>query len=145
MHNEIMSLIKRKDICVLATVSKDRPHCSLMAYVTDEDCRAIYLVTHRTTKKYNNLLQNPFVSLLIDNRDEFPEAAAPGSQALTIFGLFQKMDNQGEIDEIRLQFIRKHPRLNPFIDHPDAEIVCIKVQSLQLLDGLTDSFFEEAY
>jgi len=70
MLEEMKALAKQKDICVLATVSDGNPHCSLMAYATDDDCREIYMITQKGTKKYKNLIKNPSVSLLIDTREE---------------------------------------------------------------------------
>ena len=63
------AMVRDHDICVLATVAEGEPHCSLMAYVPDESCREIYMVTHRKTKKYRNLRANPAISLLIDTRE----------------------------------------------------------------------------
>ena len=48
-------LIKRTDIRVPATTVDNKPHCSLMAYVTDDDCGEIYRVTDRKTTKFKNL------------------------------------------------------------------------------------------
>ena len=70
MLERMKAVVREKDICVLATVSGDKPHCSLMAYAADDDCREIYMVTHRKTNKYKNLKENPAVSLLIDTREE---------------------------------------------------------------------------
>ena len=68
MLETMKEVMRSQDMCVLATVSGDKPHCSLMAYVTDEDCRTIYMITHRHTAKYRNLTANPCLSLLIDTR-----------------------------------------------------------------------------
>jgi len=57
-------------MCVLATSREGRPHCSLMAYFSDGNAEWIYMVTHRATTKYKNLLSNAQVSLLVDNRCE---------------------------------------------------------------------------
>ena len=70
MLSTMKNLAKEKDMCVLATASGGAPHCSLMAYVTDEDCSEIYMATQRNTQKYKNVLENPFVSLLIDTRED---------------------------------------------------------------------------
>ena len=42
MIEKMKALAKQRDMCVLATVADGIPHRSLMAYVTDEDCREIY-------------------------------------------------------------------------------------------------------
>jgi nitroimidazol reductase NimA-like FMN-containing flavoprotein (pyridoxamine 5'-phosphate oxidase superfamily) len=120
MLERIKALVKEKDICVLATVSGDKPHCSLMAYVTDDDCREIYMVTQRESRKYENLMKNRSVSLLIDTREENLGSRRPEAKALTVSGTFKKI----------------------FLDHPNAEILCIRVTSFLLLDGLTDAHYE---
>ena len=63
-------LAKEKDLCVLATVSGEKPHCSLMAYATDDDCTGSTWPLTRHTRKFKNLMENPSVSLLIDTREE---------------------------------------------------------------------------
>ena len=59
MQDTIRSLLLERNIWVLATAEGNRPHCSLMAYIADDDCRTIYLATHRNTQKYRNLVRNP--------------------------------------------------------------------------------------
>ncbi len=78
MLETIRSLIKSKDVCVLSTVSGGEPHCSLMSYVTDDDCREFYMLTLPATKKYRNLEGNSAVSLLIDTREEDIDRQAKG-------------------------------------------------------------------
>jgi nitroimidazol reductase NimA-like FMN-containing flavoprotein (pyridoxamine 5'-phosphate oxidase superfamily) len=84
MLEKMKSLAREKDICVLATVSNKKPHCSLMAYVTDDECREIYMVSHKQTRKYKNLLENPSASLLIDTREENLGTSRPEAKALTV-------------------------------------------------------------
>ncbi len=142
MLNKIKDLIKRKDTCVLATVFDQSPHCSLMSYVPDEDCRKIYLVSHKQTKKFKNMLQNPAVSLLIDTRDEDVGSRRGQAKALTLQGVTQKIAGKGEEDSIRTIFLEKHPHLKELISHPDAEIFSVKIESCQLLEGPTEAYFE---
>jgi nitroimidazol reductase NimA-like FMN-containing flavoprotein (pyridoxamine 5'-phosphate oxidase superfamily) len=139
MLAKIKALAKEKNICVLATVSDNKPHCSLMAYIIDEDCREIYMVTHKQTKKFFNLTTNPSVSLLVDTRGEKPRSRA---QALTIEGVFQKIENTEKRKLVLSKFLEIHPHMKEFINHSDAEPICIKVTSFLLLDGLTNSHFE---
>lgn len=139
MLEKMKRLVRGKDICVLSTVSQDTtPHCSLMAYIADEECSEIYMATHKATMKYKNLLHNPFVSLLIDSREVTPRQQA---QALTVSGVFQPIDDENKRERIEAQLLRQHPQLKDFIKNPDTAVICIKVQSFLLLDGLTDSHF----
>lgn len=143
MLDKMKALMKQKDICVLATVSDSKPHCSLMAYTTDDECHEIYMVTDRLTKKYSNLMENPSVSLLIDTRDEHTGPTRLKGKALTITGVFQEIKDKTKKDVIRDKLLERHPHLRAFVFQTDAEVFSIKVESLLLLDGLTDSYFEK--
>jgi general stress protein 26 len=139
MQEKIKALVRGKDICVLATVSENgSPHCSLMAYVADAEYRNIYMVTHSSTLKYQNLKQNPNVGILIDSREFKPREQA---QALTVSGVFQPIENTDERGRVETALLTRHPHLKDFIAHPDTALICIKVESYLLLEGLTESYF----
>jgi len=141
---EVMKkLAKEKDICVLATVSGATPHCSLMAYTTDDACTEIYMATYRSSKKFRNLTENPSVSLLIDSREEHKGARRPEAKALTVSGTLERLEDDQKKAWTRARLLGRHPHLKEFMDHPDAEVICIKIRSFLLLDGLTDAHFEE--
>lgn len=139
MLKEMKALARQKNICVLATVAGDRPYCSLMAYVTDENCEEIYMVTLRNTQKYKNLTQNPAVSLLIDTRENSPRSEA---QALTVEGVCAEIQSEEKRKKVRAKLLAVHPPLADFIHHPEAEILCIQIDSFLLLNGLQDAHFE---
>lgn len=140
MRGDIQNMISENKVCVMATVADGAPHCSLMSYATNSDCREIYMATLKDTKKYRNLIANPTVSLLIDTRDASPQGK---TRALTVTGVFQAADNDKRLKEIRETLIKKHPDLKDFFNNPDARIVIIRITALQLLDNVTDAYFEE--
>jgi nitroimidazol reductase NimA-like FMN-containing flavoprotein (pyridoxamine 5'-phosphate oxidase superfamily) len=142
MLERMKGLVREKDICVLATVSGSKPHCSLMAYATDDDCLEFYLITHRHTNKYQNLMENPNVSLLIDTREEHHGAGRPQGKALTVSGTFEPIADGQKREAVRARLLERHPHLRDFMNDPDAEPICIKVTSFLLLDGLTNAHFE---
>jgi nitroimidazol reductase NimA-like FMN-containing flavoprotein (pyridoxamine 5'-phosphate oxidase superfamily) len=142
MLETMKDIIRKNDLCVLATVSEGAPHCSLMSYVSDETGHEIYLVSHRETKKYLNMVQNPSVSLLIDNREEKTAQARADIKALTVKGKFHTITDPAEKDALRVRFRKQHPHLIGFLNDRGIEVFSIKIESLQLLDGVTDTFFE---
>jgi nitroimidazol reductase NimA-like FMN-containing flavoprotein (pyridoxamine 5'-phosphate oxidase superfamily) len=135
---KMKALVRKKNICVLATVSDHKPYCSLMAYITDAACDEIYMVTHRNTTKFNNLQKNPSVSLLIDSRETQPRSNA---QALTIDGVFIPLIDENKKQKIRDRMMESFPHMKDFIHHPESELIRIKINSFLLLDGLTESHF----
>jgi len=138
MIEKMKSLVREKDTCVLATVSEGKPHCSLMSYVADPECREIYMVTHRQTKKYRNLEGNAAVSLLIDTR---AGAGKDEIKALTVGGIFQKVEGAEKRDRVRTALLARHPGLHVFLEDPDAEIFSVRVTSFQLLEGIRDASY----
>ena len=139
MLAEMKALATQKNICVLATVAGRKPHCSLMAYVTDENCTELYMVTHKNTKKYKNLMENQFVSLLIDTRETSPRLKA---KALTIAGECTVIEGEKKRQTVRSKLLAVHPHLSEFIHHSEAEILCVRIHSFLLLDGLQEAHFQ---
>ena len=135
---KMTALVRKKNVCVLSTVSDNKPYCSLMAYITDGTCKEIYMMTHKNTTKFNNLQKNPSVSLLIDSRETQPRSNA---QALTIDGVFIPLIDDNKRQNIRDRMLESFPHMKNFLHHPESEIIRVKINSFLLLDGLTESHF----
>ena len=94
-----------------------------MLYVLNEGCSVIYMVSHKKTKKYANLISNPSVSLLIDTREEERGDRRTKVKALTVSGEFQTSKCSGKKRPYPgTLLLQKHPYLMDFINDPDAEI-----------------------
>ena len=143
MLDKMKEMVRKKDLCVLATAAGNTPHCSLMAYVTDPDCREIYMATQKNTLKYRNLVANPPVSLLIDTRDEHPADDRPFKKALTVDGVFHQIDDPAGEASARGNLLERHPHLKAFLDRPETEVFAIRITSFLLLDGIMKSHYEE--
>jgi nitroimidazol reductase NimA-like FMN-containing flavoprotein (pyridoxamine 5'-phosphate oxidase superfamily) len=142
MLDEMKRLVREKDVCVLATASGNRPHCSLMAYVCDENCGEIYMVTYRDSTKYRNLSDNPAVSLLVDTREEHLAERRPEAKALTVEGTYEEINDSEKRARVREKLLARHPHLMTFLDDPAAVVFAVKIASFLLLDGLTQAHFE---
>lgn len=141
---EVMkNLAKEKDVCVLATASGEKPHCSLMAYTTNDECSEIYMATYRSSRKFKNLTENPSVSLLIDTREEHKGSQLSEARAMTVSGVFERLKDDKEKAMVRQRLLKRHPHLKIFLDDSDSEIIRIKIHSFLLLQGFTDAHFEE--
>jgi len=143
MLDRMKRLLQNNDICVLATVSGDNPHCSLMAYVTDPDAGWVYMLTLRTSKKFHNLSRNPRVSLLVDTRVRTGLEARDKIQALTVYGTCRRQQDPQVRDEILGRILARHPHLTAFARHPEIEVLSIRPEAFLLLDGVTDAHYEE--
>lgn len=128
----IDDLILSKDICVLATSDGIEPHASLMHFLVDHAAMKFYFLSRKDSRKNKNIKKCPHVSLLIDRRDE--------AMALTIQGVYSPIRKTQTIDAIIKLFLKKHPHMKTFADHPDTELIRIQARSAQLLQGIEEEF-----
>jgi len=142
MIERMKALLRDKDLCVLATSAEGIPHCSLMAYVTNEDCTGLYLATMRNTTKYANLSNNPHVSLLVDTRDDASGKKSATTQALTVAGRCEALGKTEERAHARAALLDRHPSLQEVLEHPDTEVLRVAIESFLLLDGPRKAHFE---
>lgn len=143
MWEKIQSLIKSNDVCVLSTVSGGEPHSSLMSYISDDDCREFYMITPAGTKKYRNLEGNRAVSLLIDSREADIDQKRKDIRALTVNGIFRKIEDKKTAGAILQKLLRKHPHLEEFARSGDIQVFAVRARSFQLLEGVSHSHFEK--
>ena len=84
-------------------------------------------------------MENPSVSLLIDTRDISPSSEA---KALTVEGWYAAIKSEEKRKKVRAKLLSVHPHLAGFINHPEAELLCFKIRSFLLLDGLQEAYFQ---
>ncbi len=142
MIEQMKQLVKDEKFCVLATSSDNNPHCSLMAYATDDDCRRLYMITRKSSVKYGNLMKNQAVSLLIDTREKSGEERNR-TKALTVTGRFSEIRNISEYERAKDLLLKRHPYLDIFIEDSESCIFAVEMHSFLLLDGFTDSYYEK--
>jgi nitroimidazol reductase NimA-like FMN-containing flavoprotein (pyridoxamine 5'-phosphate oxidase superfamily) len=143
MLERMKELLKRKDLCVMATESKGIPHCSLMSYAASDDGRELYMLTLLGTRKYRNLRANPNVSLLVDTREDHRAPGRPRTMALTITGRFHAPDSPGKEEDLRRRLVERHPDLGELAKDPEARVLIVRIRSFQLLDGISEAHFQE--
>jgi nitroimidazol reductase NimA-like FMN-containing flavoprotein (pyridoxamine 5'-phosphate oxidase superfamily) len=142
MIDKMKKLLAENSICVLATCSENKPLCSLMTYVTDEQSNTVYSVTLNTSRKFKNITQNPHVSLLVDSRAN--NRGDTGSiEALTAFGISSIVRNEADKDSMLARIGLNNPHLRELLTHPDAEVISIQIESFLLLEGPTQAHFED--
>ena len=141
VREKIKTLIRGQGTCVLATASENRPHCSLMAYATNSSCDEIYLMTPNDSRKYQNMCENPIVSLLIDTRQDTLKSNPTETIALTVSGRFDRIVKDTERERIRRELSLKHPGLKGFFENPEREPFRIVIESYLLLEGPTKAHY----
>jgi nitroimidazol reductase NimA-like FMN-containing flavoprotein (pyridoxamine 5'-phosphate oxidase superfamily) len=124
-------LLASQRSAVLATQNHGQPYCSLMAFAATADLRHFILVTRRATGKYANLIAEPRVGLLVDNRAN-QAADTQEALAVTVMGAAAEVE-PGARDRWAEVFLAKHPHLEDFVRSPDAAVVKIRVEKYYLV------------
>jgi len=111
---------------VLATQDQRQPYTSLMAFTATPDLKKLLFATYRDTFKYQNLLANPRVAMLIDNRTGHLQDHY-GGIAVTATGNAQEIDQREKDDGLGL-YIAKHPNLETFVRSPACALMAMEVE-----------------
>jgi nitroimidazol reductase NimA-like FMN-containing flavoprotein (pyridoxamine 5'-phosphate oxidase superfamily) len=139
MLNRIKAILKENFLCVLATCSENRPHCSLMAYIYDAKENILYMMTLRTTQKYHNIRHNPRVSVLVDTRHLL--SGSENNQALTISATCSLSAAAKIRSDILRRMVERHPNLQDLAGIPDIEVLTLHPTSFLLMDGALKSHY----
>ena len=140
MLKRMKKLLASHHLGVLATSRNNQPHCSLMTYTLGEDGLTIFLLTLKDSRKYANLMANPRVGFLVDTR---AEGGRGQIQALTVTAVRETFPGEVEQDYYKKKIAAENPHLQPLAEHPDVEVVCLRVKSFLLLEGALEAHYLE--
>ena len=129
--NILRELFASQKLAVLATHNRNRSYASLVAFAATKNLKTLVFATTRATRKYANLLQNPHVALLVDNRSN-READFHQAIAVTATG---KAAPAAEKEEKRLQklYLAKHPHLQEFVSASSCELFKVELDTYYLV------------
>lgn len=142
MIDRMLALLRKQNMCVLATCDEDKPYCSLMAYVTDDEGRTVYMVTLENSRKYRNLVRNSNVSLLVDTRAFDASSDRGAIQALTVLGTCSTVTDEATRARMLERITSVHPHTAELTRQPDVRLLAVCVHGLLLLDGVSTAHFE---
>ena len=127
LQQTVRTLLDSQIQGVLATQHDRQPYTSLMAFAVTPDLHWIVFATYRATRKHANLVANPRVSLLIDNRVnesiDYHDAVAISAQ-----GTVSEVDGVQRVELLQL-YLGKHPELKAFVAAADCVLLKLKVES----------------
>lgn len=108
------------------------PYAALVAFMAEPKLDRLYFATLRTTRKYQRIIAQPQIALLIDTRRKGPDDFAEAS-ALTVLG---KVDEPApELrPEISRRFTERFPALVEFIADPQCALLCVHVRRYILVE-----------
>jgi nitroimidazol reductase NimA-like FMN-containing flavoprotein (pyridoxamine 5'-phosphate oxidase superfamily) len=120
----IKQLLASQKLAVLSTQDEGHPYLNLVAFAVSPDFKTAIFVTDKKTRKYQNMVKNPLVSLLVDNRKnqvtDFEEASA-----LTLIGSADVLEDKSS--QMGNVFLDKHLNLSDFLNDPQKALIKVKI------------------
>ena len=129
----VRSLLESQKLAVLATTGQAGPHASLVALASSQDLRTLVLATPETTRKYANLIQEPQVALLVDNRSN-QAADCHAAMAVTAYGQ-ARVQTKKHAPAWEELYLKKHPHLRDFVQAPSCALVTVSVDRYSLVSS----------
>lgn len=127
LRESLSRLFRAQSLAVLSTSDEGQPYCSLVAFASTDDVGGLVFVTNRSTRKFANLVRDPRVSLLIDNRSN-EEADFHDATAVTATGRAGEVPAEERGRLLKL-YLGKHPGLEEFLRSPECALVEVRVSS----------------
>jgi nitroimidazol reductase NimA-like FMN-containing flavoprotein (pyridoxamine 5'-phosphate oxidase superfamily) len=125
--NQLHELFNKQRFAVIATQASNKPYTSLVAFSSTEDLSYLIFATLRQTRKYDNILQNAKISMLIDNRENL-SSDVNNAIAVTVIGHASEIkDNRQHFMDIHL---KKHPYLREFLQDANCALIGLSVEKI---------------
>jgi nitroimidazol reductase NimA-like FMN-containing flavoprotein (pyridoxamine 5'-phosphate oxidase superfamily) len=124
----LRELFARQRLAVLSTSGEGQPYSSLVAFAPTPDLRHLLFATLRSTRKFANLMENPRVALLVDDRSN-RETDLREALAVTATGQAREMTGLSERRALLAEYLTRHPSLEVFASDPNCALVSVRVEA----------------
>jgi len=104
------------------------PYGSLVAVTAVDELRGVVFATLRTTRKFENLVQEPRVALLVDNRTN-RETDLRDAIGVTVIGAAAEVTGEPR-QALQAQGLARHPQMADFLSSADCALMRVAVATL---------------
>lgn len=136
IESTLRTLFSTQRLAVLSTQQDGRPYGSLVGFDATDDLRSLAFATTRATRKFANLVADPWVALVIDSRSNH-ESDFYAAIAVTATGASREVLD-AERGEVATRYLRKHPALEAFVESPTCAMIVVEVNTYYLVRRFQD-------
>ncbi|MDD3474125.1 MAG: pyridoxamine 5'-phosphate oxidase family protein [Syntrophaceae bacterium] len=127
LFNILDDLFRNQNLAVLCTQKDGAPYGNLVAFACAENLTKLIFVTPRATRKFSNMLSEPRVAMVIDNRSN---DRLDFSKAIAVTATGRVTDSSSTQRQRLLDiYLSKHPHLKEFAQSPSCAVICIDVDT----------------
>ena len=127
MPQKLQALFESQKLAVLATHRAGQPYASLVAFYAAPDLKNLYFATPKTTRKFENLISDKRVAMLINSSTN---RSQDFHQAVSVTAVGDAEEVEGdERQAVQAQYLEKHPHLEDFVQSPTCALIKVSVAS----------------
>ncbi|MHB8382021.1 MAG: pyridoxamine 5'-phosphate oxidase family protein [Candidatus Binataceae bacterium] len=136
---KLTALFAQEHVAVIVTQGGQWPTATLQAFA-ETDAADLLFIMGADADKFQNLLRNPNVAVLVDNRDVGNVAAFQVSRA-AVNGIAQEVLRDGpEWEPLKEIFLKKNPFEAPFFGSDKLRMVRVKPKRISYAGAARDAF-----
>jgi len=135
----VEGILKTCHLAVLATEANGQPYASLMSITPVQGFRQMIFATSRNTRKFENVIHNGRVAVLIQG-EELDSSNQQKGYAITAYGHTREV-GKNELEEAVNAHLKRHPDLENFLHSGDIAIMRIKIETYQIVRGIDDAIW----
>lgn len=127
----ISNVLENQKIAVLGTSKDDEPYSCLVAFAMTDDLKELIFATIRQRLKYRNIMANPRVTLIIDNRD-VSDSDFSDTTSITMIGTARDIRSDGRDQYVSI-LLDRHPSLSDFVNSRECAIISVIIDKLYIV------------
>ena len=127
----LQELLQSQKLAVLATQRDGQPYCNLVAFAVTSDLKYVVFATPKRSQKYENMVRDGRISMLVDNRTGQDTDFQKGVAA-TIVGLAEDAPTTDSEHLLDL-YLGKHPKLKEFVSSDDCALMRMSVDVYRMV------------
>lgn len=131
VRNRIESVLSSQKIAVLGTSKNGEPYSCLIAFTITDDLKEMVFATMRQRLKYANIIANPRVTLIVDNRDA-KASDFNDTTSITMVGTAQDVQGDGR-DKYATLLLKRHPSLTDFVNSSDCAVIRVEIDKIYIV------------
>jgi putative intracellular protease/amidase len=139
---KLAALLAQEHVAVIVTQGGEWPTASLQAFA-ETDVPDLLFIMGGEADKFQNLLRNPNMTVLVDNRDVGNVTTFQVARA-SIQGIAQEVARNGpEWEPLKAIFLKKNPFEAPFFGSEKLRMVRVKIKRISYAGAARDVFKAE--
>jgi putative intracellular protease/amidase len=136
---KLAALLAQEHVAVIVTQGGEWPTATLQAFA-ETDVPDLLFIMGGEADKFQNLMRNPNVTVLVDNRDIGNVATFQVARA-SIQGIAQEVARDGpEWEPLKAIFLKKNPFEAPFFGSEKLRMVRVKIRRISYAGAARDVF-----